>query len=964
MNTVFKFGPFSLHPVSRTLVRDGRELVIGSRAFDMLVALVHKQGEVISRRELMACAWSGLSVEDSNVRVQMAHLRRELGCGVNGDRYIASVAGRGYCFVMPVETREAELSSHIEPSVSDPTSGDMSPGDTPMMEEKYKAGSIPLRSETILGRSSDLEELSVAVEERRLVTVVGPGGVGKTTLARVLARHVRTFDQTKFVDLSVITDDALVAGAVASVISPHTRSGDPLRDAVTWLAKKRSLLILDNCEHVIDGVVGALSFILAQSPTTHVLATSIEALRVSGEAVYLLRPLGTPPNTGRMTASHALAWPSVELFMQRASDGGHKAKLADEEAAVVAAICRRLDGNPLAIELVASRVGIYGLDGVLNLLDNQLTFRWRGDRDAAPRHQTVQSLLDWSYALLSAKTQTVLNRLSVFGGEFDMDAAMEVIADSEISHADVAMAIGDLVDKSLVALADLDEMSRALKLREIVRTYATSKMTSADERFETQRRHALFYLRRMRAWDSTPTNSSVALREPHLGNVRTALQWAFSDNGDNEIGAEICALLLEVFSDTLQLDEYGQWYKRALASLPSELRNTDLHLKLWECLATAWLFGGVSDQDVETAFKEGLELSLNLEQHRRHANLLAGLCMYHLKKGDFRSGREIAYSYRDKANAEGGPDERVIAGWMLGTMHHMVGEQVEAAEAFDYSFSRAAGRYPSNLCYFERTHLLLAKIIQARVTWLRGSPEIALQMAENSIDEVRDHVSSLRASLTIGIPIFLLSGELERAEILINQLAELTTGTATPEYSEACIAMRGELLLLQGDAQQSVEILRGKLTSVGSIRLPCMINGNLRALAEALSMVGEHAEAISAIDTALALSERAGGSYFLPELMRTKAMILLSSPQPDFTAVQRLLDEGTAIARRTSAIGWELRLYLAQLTADQMFGRRLTNGSRTKLGEIVQSFQGCFETADLRTAKSYLRGEPDTALAS
>ncbi|MEX2695608.1 winged helix-turn-helix domain-containing protein [Rhizobium mongolense] len=958
MNAVFKFGPFSLNPVSRKLMRDGRELPIGSRAFDMLVALVNKQGEILSRRELMACAWSGLSVEDSNIRVQMAHLRRKLGCGVNGDRYIASIAGRGYSFVMPVKTQQDVSSAHSH-SISDEAVFD----DPVIIQREIK---IPIasRSDKFLGRASNLEELERAVQERRLITVVGPGGVGKTTLVTALARSLRNFDEIRFVDLSVVTDDALVEAAVASSVNSSVRSSDPLRDAVTWLSKRRSLLIVDNCEHVINGVADAVSFVLKHSLSTHVLATSIEALRVTGEAVYLLRPLGTPPNTGRMTANHALAWPSVELFMSRAVDGGHKGALADEEAAIVAAICRRLDGNPLAIELVASRVGMYGLDGVLELLDNQLTLRWRGDRDATPRHQTVQSLLDWSYVLLSKNTQTVLNRLSVFASEFTIDAATDVVAGSGISDADVSMAISELVDKSMVSSGGVDETTGALKLREIVRTYAAFRLTREPGRHETQRRHALLYLRRMRAREGR-SGKNTSLHDFDIGNVRTALEWAFSEGGDAEIGVETCCLLLETFQDLMQFDECRRWCQRALEFLPPKHQNTELHLKLLESLTIATLFGHGGDTGVANLFDVGLPLSRRLKNHRIESHLLAGLGMYHLKQGDFRSGLNVAEAYANKVDHHSSSNDNFVAGWMLGTMYHMLGEQLEAAATYDYSLARATGFSPSRLGYFEQAHLALAKIAQARVTWLRGSPETALQMAESAIEEARSQPAALCLSLLMGITVFLDSGELDRADILTDELAELTaTNGNLSGYREAGMAVRGQLLVLRGEAEQSIDLLRGKLRSVSSIGFQSLIFGTLRALAEGLAIAGEHTEAVSAVDTALGLCERAGGTYLLPELLRTKAMILLSSPHSNFNVVHRLLNDGTAIARRTSALGWELRLHLARIKADRSMGLNTTEEGFSKLAEIVRSFQDGSETADLRTANSLLRQRLDTALAS
>lgn len=466
---VFLFGPYRLNAVERTLVREGSKVILGSRAFDLLVALVQRQGAVLSRRELMEFAWSGLSVEDSNVRVQIARLRREIGCGDNGIRYIASVSGRGYSFVAPVEWSEE------------------GPPQSVRVEGSY---GLPPLLKRALGREDNVVELSQALRERRFVTVVGAGGVGKTTLVTLVAHRLRDFSRIYFVDLGTLETGALINDAVASAIGVPSTDEDTQAGITDRLSGAPTLMILDNCEHVIDAVAELVQPALRASSNVHFLLTSREALRLPGEAVYLLRPLGAPPHTGRLTAKQALFWPAVELFMERAADGGHHQPLGDEQAATVAAICRRLDGNPLAIELVASRVGTYGLDRVAELLDDRLSLCWRGSRNAVPRHQTVEAMLDWSYALLSEKSQKVLHRLSIFSGEFSLDAAEAVAGGDDIGPSDISGAIVDLVDKSLLAFQGGTGPAR-LKLLGITRTYAALKLAQSDENTRIRGKHAL-----------------------------------------------------------------------------------------------------------------------------------------------------------------------------------------------------------------------------------------------------------------------------------------------------------------------------------------------------------------------------------------------------------------------------------------------------------------------------------------
>jgi predicted ATPase/DNA-binding winged helix-turn-helix (wHTH) protein len=474
---LFAFGPYRLYPAARNLMRDDDAVAIGSRAFDMLVALVQRPGEVLSRRELMSLAWPGLTVEDSNVRVQMAHLRREIHCGDGGIRYIVSIAGRGYCFVAPVEWREA----------GDGAAAAGAPIDLQGLSEG--AGRVPTRPVRTVGREESLAELVQVIDERRLVTIVGAGGVGKTTLAVMALHALPHFERIHFVDLSKVPDGEMLWDAINSAIG--TSGPDCLLEHVlACLSAHRTLLVLDNCEHVIDAAADVVDRLLKHT-TVHLLATSREALRLPGETVHLLKSLAVPPQSDGLSAQHALEWPAVQLFVERAVDGGHAWPMDDEQVGTVTAICRELDGNPLAIELVASRTGAYGLERVSDLLDNQLVLSWRGNRYAPQRHQNVQSMLDWSYAGLGQVDQKVLRCLSIFPGAFSLDAALAVAGGDGIEDVDVASAIGNLVDKSLLLLLP-GSGAATLRLSGFTKTYAAAKLTETAERERVHQRHVTY----------------------------------------------------------------------------------------------------------------------------------------------------------------------------------------------------------------------------------------------------------------------------------------------------------------------------------------------------------------------------------------------------------------------------------------------------------------------------------------
>jgi predicted ATPase len=452
------FGRFSLLPTRRLLLQDSTPVHIGGRALDLLIALTARAGELVTKEELLAQVWPDTFVEEVNLRVHMTTLRKALGD--SDSRLICTVPGRGYQFVAPVSRAVTPPS---RPSVA-------------VASSRLPASA----SARIIGRNGFIDSVVAELPQRRLITVVGPGGIGKTTVAvacsEALAGSYR--DGAGFVDLAPVTKPEEVNAAVATVLGIAVGSTDPTRDLMQHLQKREMLLVIDNCEHVIDAAAELIEAIVGGAPRVHILATSRESLRVSGEWVRNLPPLPSPPEADDLTAAEAMSYPAVQLFVERAAAAQQGFQLSDATAPIVGEICRRLDGVALAIELAAAQADVFGLEWLVEHLDERLSIFNRGRRTAAPRHQTLSAMLDWSYRLLSEEERATLQRVAVFAGTFTLEAAIAVAAGDGICEVQVADAVGGLVSKSL-ATSDISGSVTQYRLPETTRAYACAKLKAS-----------------------------------------------------------------------------------------------------------------------------------------------------------------------------------------------------------------------------------------------------------------------------------------------------------------------------------------------------------------------------------------------------------------------------------------------------------------------------------------------------
>jgi predicted ATPase/DNA-binding winged helix-turn-helix (wHTH) protein len=923
------FGPFRLFAAERLLLKDGVALPLGSRALDILICLVERAGDVVGKSDLIARAWPNLTVDESSLRVHVAGLRKALGEDRAGARYVANIPGRGYCFVAPVTLIAApNTSSAVEP---------VSVG---------QAHSLPVRLTRLVGRDETIRELSQKLTARRFVTIHGPGGIGKTTVAVAVGHALLgSFGgDIRFIDLGALREAHVLPSAIASELGQLAEGSDPTANLMNFLRRRRMVLILDSCEHLIEAVAALAERIFQEAAEVHVLATSREALRVEGEYVYRLSALDSPPEVSR-SAAQVLSFAAAALLVERAAASGHPFQLTDADAPIVAEICRKLDGIALAIELAAGRIGAYGLRETAALLDKRLGLLWRGRRTALPRHQTLSATLDWSYDLLTDLERTVLRRLSVFLGPFSLDAAQAVAADNELDDVGTVEMVEALVGKSLISTSGSTEIR--YRLLDTTRTYAAAKLAENDEADAIAERHAAYYRNLLEAGG----RGGIAVTAEHVGNIRAALQWSFSERGNAKLGTALAAASAATLIEFSLLNECCDWAERALPLLDDTDRGTRREMELQSSLGLALMYSKGHSEQVHGALARALQIAEALGDAHSQFRLLDRLHMFHRRAGDF--GRALGVARQSHAVAEhvGDPLAIANANSLLGVSFHLLGHQADARHHLEAALIQPPVSRTSDSARLGLDHDRdRTRVALARTMWLHGYPDQALHLARQAVGQRGGHPVTISIVLTWATFVFHWSGDLESVETCIERAIVHAGAHSLIPFQTVAFGLRGELLIKRGDVDTGMDLLRTSLDALYADRYGMYTGALGGSLAAGFAIVGQLDQALTTVDTIIAGAEPNGDMFNLPELLRLRGTFL--DQAADTQGAERCFLQSIELAGRQGAPSWKLRtaMDLARLRVKQDRGAEGHDG----LAAIYGRFTEGFETADLKAAKRLL----------
>jgi predicted ATPase/DNA-binding winged helix-turn-helix (wHTH) protein len=940
----FNTGPWEIDFCKRELRSGGTPVPVGGRAFEIVETLVRAAGELVTKDEIMRRVWPGATVEENTLQVHISAIRKALG----PDRAMLKTAsGRGYRLLGRWLVRENADS----PDVPTSSFGIPSPP---------RSTNLPQATSNLIGRTTAVRELRDLLSAYRIVTLTGPGGIGKTVLALKVSRCLvpRFADGIWLVELASLFDPNLVASAVATALGVKLGGGPITPDSVARaIAGRQLLLILDNCEHVIDAATALAETVVSLCSGVSVLATSREVLRTAGECVYRVPPLEVPLRNLE-AAEDATVHSAVHLFVVRIQALRSDFLPRREDLATACAVCRHLDGIPLAIEFAAARAAVLGVSEVAARLDDRFKLLSSGRRTALPRHQTLRATLDWSYNLLGESERCLLRHIAVFPASFTLEAAAAVIGDKA---SDVVDELSSLVSKSFL-MPDGSTTAGRWRLLETIRVYALEKLGDAGELEGARRRHAEFF-RQLIAVSTTgpsprPLLENMAQFGRELDNVRAALDWAFAPNGDTATGAILTAAYAPVWLNMALLFECRERTEQAIDRLT---RDTDvdarvrMQLHLEHGVAVVFTMGSL--KTASAVLRVAHEIAVSLDDANAEMRAHWALWVLNGMSSEFSAVQSSAEQFSLLAHRTGDPAAVLFADRLVGVALQREGRQPEAQRCFERVLERHVP--PKDLGYTIWANFdprVFARTFLARSLWLQGLVEQATAQALTAIEDARaagNAMSYCESLHFAACPIALMTGNHGAARQALTELIDVSTANNSPLYRMWARGLEATLLIKGGEFASGLMILRAVLDTIAETGWTINHPELLGLAAEGLAGMGRRAEALAMVDHALARAKANGGQEFVAELFRLKGEFFLqgTDEQAD-AAAEACFVESLTVAEEQSALFWQLRTAMSLARLKERLGRE--DDARQGLALVYRRFTEGFATADLLTAKRML----------
>ncbi|WP_165842885.1 ATP-binding protein [Phenylobacterium deserti] len=883
----YRFGPFELR--QGRLLADGEAVPLGSRALAVLEVLVEHAGEIVSHRELMARVWPNTTVEEANLRVHMTAVRRALSQDPKGEAFVENIPGRGYRF------------SSVEGGRGEP------PTPRAATPEVLR---LPAALTPMIGREANVADVAEQLQHRRLLVIVGAGGMGKTTLALGAARLAAAGFRhgACLVELAAATDAGSVATAVAAGLGLGITSDDMLPGVLAGLESKHLLLVLDNCERVVDAAAVFVETVLRTAPGVTILATSREALRAEGEWTYRLPPLAFPEQAEGEPGDRLRSYPAVQLFLERASAQA-AADVQDPDLPVIGSLCRRLDGIPLAIEFAAATCGVVELEVLEREIGQRLDLLAQGRRTALPRHQTLRATLDWSYETLAEDEREVLQTLGVFCTRFTLEEAEALVAATGSPSRPTRDTLRRLIDTSLLATDTAEpadgQPRRFHRLLDTTRTYALDKLRASGRSDGVLAERGRLLCLRLREVAAAGDHAAMMACSRLMDDVRFVLDWAFADPQRAVFAVELTAAAIPFWLRLSLLTDNQRFLDLALASVdfPSCEPRQRCAVHMVSGMAD-YVSNGLTRAAVGH-FVQARELACGMGDKATELLLTWVLQGLSGNAGDYTAAMQYAREYGERLPPRPEPLYVARRHRLLGRALHDLGRHGEAQAHLLEALSRPREAFPKIIITgYDVDQWCAARATYARVLWVTGRPDEAIDTAESCLDELLwlNHPYTSSWTLAINLcPVMIWSGQLDAAR----RYVEILTASSKQTFAlwhHWGLRYRAVLDRLEGNPAAPAELR----PAPRSVRMP--------ALDELFATL------LPPEDPSAAFQRFSDNDevWFAPEMHRSRGAARLRGGGPGAVAeAEQAFRHALALSERQGALGWGLRAAasLAELLA-------------------------------------------------